>query len=88
MYAQFNRFELSMTKQQAHFASHQGQCDEDVQELLKNKAIIRQFKKIDPEAIKSELSEYGAWDDVELSNVADNQARILWIAAGNIVEGV
>lgn len=32
------------------------------------------------------LSEYGAWDDDELSIHADNIDRIVWIAAGNINE--
>lgn len=88
MIAQFNRFEIAMTKNQAHFASHQGECIENVRELLKNRNIVRQFKKIDPEAIKAELSEYGAWDDVELSDIIANQERILWIAAGDIVSNL
>lgn len=88
MIAYFNRFELHMTKKQAHFASHQGECIDDVRELLKNRDIARQFEKIAPYAIKAELSEYGAWDEVELSDLQANQERILWIASGDIVSNI
>lgn len=86
MFATFNRFELQITKDQALRGSHQGSCDDDVEGLLSLPAIKRQFKKIDPEKIKEELKEYGAWDDEELKDIEQNQARILWIACGNIVE--
>jgi len=86
MFASFNRFELQMTMAEAKGASHQGQCDEDVAALLATSKIRRQFAKIDPNAIRAELADYGAWDDEQLGDDAKNQLRILWIAAGNIVE--
>ena len=86
MYAQFNRFEIKMTKSQATSASHQGRCDDDVTALLELPAIKRQFKKIDPALIAAELREYGAWDEAELSDIAANQERIVWLATGDIVE--
>jgi len=86
MYAPFNRFEIQMTRRQAESASHQGRCDDDVAFLLRDRKISRQLDKIGPDAIRQELSEYGAWDDGELANDDDNRARIVWIAAGNIVE--
>lgn len=86
MFATFNRFELQITVPQALKGSHQGFCDDDIKGLLKLYPIRKQFKKIDPEKIKEELKEYGAWDDEELKDVEQNQARILWIACGNIVE--
>lgn len=86
MFVAFNRFELQVTKKQALIGSHQGPCDEDIKNLLTLPAIKKQFKKIDPEKIKAELKEYGGWDDTELNNVEDNQARILWIACGNVNE--
>lgn len=86
MYAQFNRFEIKMTKAQAASADHQGKCDDDVAALLELPAIKRQFKKIDPALIAAELREYGAWDEVELKDESQNRARILWIAAGDINE--
>jgi hypothetical protein len=86
MYAQFNSFELQLTKAQAMQGSHQGQCDLDIKELRNVPKIARQLNKIDPEKLKRELKEYGAWDENELSNHDDNLTRILWIACGNIME--
>jgi len=86
MYASFNRFELQITRDQALTGSHQGSCDDDIKALLTLPAIKRQFKKIDPEKVKEELKEYGAWNDEELKDVDQNQARILWIACGDIRE--
>ena len=86
MIAMFERFEIEMTLEQARSASHQGQCDEDVQNLLERVNISRQLRLIGPEKIRDELREYGAWDSVELLSVCDNHARIIWIAACNIRE--
>lgn len=86
MYAKFNRFEIKMTKRQALFASHSGQCDNDVDALLKLPAIKRQLAKISDADLIAELSEYGAWDQDELQDRQNNDARIIWIAAGNIAE--
>jgi hypothetical protein len=86
MIASFDRFEIEMTKAQAENCSHPGACDADVLALSKNPKIIRQIKKIDPSKIAAELKEYGAWDEEELKDTDQNVQRILWIAAGNIVE--
>jgi hypothetical protein len=86
MYASFNHFEIEMTKKQALSASHPGLCDLDVKALLRIPAIKRQLAKISDSDLTAELSEYGAWDETELSNRAENEERIIWIAAGNIAE--
>jgi len=88
MFATFDRFEIKLTRAQAATGYHSGACDEDIADLLKEPAIARQFRRIDPAAIRAELREYGAWSDEELGDETQNRARILWIAAGNIVEGV
>lgn len=86
MLASFNRFEIQMTLAQAESASHPGQCDEDVDQLLTLPAIKRQLKKISDEDLAAELEEYGAWDEDELQDRAANEQRIIWLAAGNITE--
>ena len=86
MIAYFDRFIIEMTKEQAHDVSHQGACDNDVKELIKVPKIARQLKKINPDLIRAELKEYGAWDEVELSDNDANFERIIWIAGGNIKE--
>lgn len=49
---------------------------------------IRAGDALDPEKVRAELKEYGAWDSAELSNHADNIRRLVWIAAGDISEEV
>ena len=86
MYATFNRFELRMTKAQAESASHSGLCDADVEVLVRDKSIAKQLDSIGPDRIRAELGEYGAWDEEQLADDEDNRHRIVWIAAGDIVE--
>lgn len=78
--------ELKMTKEQARSASHQGQCDDDVEALSRVPAIAKQLAALDPEKLRSELRGYGAWDADELADHDQNLQRILWLAAGQIVE--
>jgi len=86
MFAQFNRFEIEMTKAQAHTGSHQGSCDDDIAYLLTLPKIKRQLKNIPDEKLIDELRECGAWNDEELKDRKENEARIVWLAAGDIVE--
>ena len=86
MFASFNRFEIEMTLAQAKAASHRGRCDEDVAALLRHPKIKRQLRKIGSDKIREELAEYGAWNEEELADDTENRARIVWIAAGDIVE--
>ena len=78
--------EIEMTLAQAQSATHPGPCDSDVLALSNHRKIRRQLERIDSEALRKELREYGAWDDQELANHEQNLQRILWIAAGDIVE--
>lgn len=84
MYASFNCFEINITKKDAMKMYHQGSCDADVAQLLPK--YEKQLKKIGNEKIASELKEYGAWDENELSDEHANMERILWIASGNLIE--
>ena len=82
------RIELQLTKAQAHTGSHQGQCDADIAELRLVPAIRRQLDKLSPPLVAECLREYGAWDAEELADHDANLSRLLWIACGDIVEGV
>ena len=88
MKATFDKFEIEMTKAQAYRVSHAGQCIEDVRELVKCPAIRKQLVKINTAELRKTLSEYGAWNNEELSNLEDNFERITWIAGNDIVEGL
>lgn len=81
------RIEINITKAQAAIGSHSGQCDSDIAYLRTVPAIRRQLAKIDPDLLRDELREYGAWDDVELSDHDANLLRILWILCGDIADG-
>jgi len=86
MYADFERFSLSMTLEQALSASHPGDCTAEVAVLAQAPEISAQLSDIPAAYLRTELAEYGAWDENELADHAANQQRILWIAAGNIRE--
>lgn len=78
---------LNLTKAQAASASHQGECDADVEALCNVPSVARQLAKIDPTTLAKELREYGAWDDVELADHQQNLRRFVWCAACDISEG-
>lgn len=81
--ASFNRFELPMPKECASDCHHQGACDEDVAYWAKK---LDRPDSITPELLKSELKEYGAWNEEELTDDDQNWHRLIWIAAGNLQE--
>jgi hypothetical protein len=81
------RIELQITKKQAESCSHSGRCDVDVEALMLNPSIARQLKKLDPVIVSATLKEYGAWDDVQLSDHNENLTRLLWVACCDISEG-
>jgi hypothetical protein len=80
------RIELEMSLAEARAASHSGSCDDDVLALSKVPHIAEQLAAIDPELLKNELREYGAWDDDEIADHEQNLQRLVWIAAGDIVD--
>jgi len=83
--AMFERFEIEMSMDQALSVSVPGQDAENaVNEVLRDPKIIAQLDAIGFASIRDELREYGAWDDDELADDADNQQRIIWIAGGDI----
>jgi hypothetical protein len=81
------RIELQITKKQAACCSHPGPCDMDVEALLKAPSIARQLKKLDPAIVAACLKEYGAWNELELSDHKENLTRLLWCACCDISEG-
>ena len=80
------RIELQMTGADADSCSHSGSCDSDVLALSHTPYIARQLRKLAPETVREELRGYGAWDDEELADHAQNLQRLLWLAACDIAE--
>ena len=86
MWASFNNLEIEMTLNQAESCSHPGDCEPDVRMLMEHPHIKRQRKRIDPELIRQELKEYGAYSEEDLQDDDMNWVRILWIGANDITE--
>jgi len=82
--ASFNRLSLNMTLAQAQSGSHQGPCDADVALLVTE--LDSDLSDLDPDDIRAELAEYGAWDEEELKDDTQNRHRIVWQAACQINE--
>lgn len=76
--------ELKVKTQDAIDCSHVGDCAQDVMWLSNEKYISDQREKINPNEIRSELNDYGCWDDDELADDDANWQRILWIACCDI----
>ena len=86
MWTSFNRFELNITKAQVLATWHPGAMDDDIAALSKVPGIARQLKKLDPEQVRAELAEYGAWNEEELQDHAQNLQRVLWCGVCDIWE--
>ena len=86
MWTSFNRFELNITKAQVLATWHPGAMDDDILALSKVPRIARQLKKLDPEQVRLELAEYGAWNEEELQDHAQNLQRVLWCGVCDIWE--
>jgi hypothetical protein len=82
------RIELRVRRADALDCSVPGMdADDAVTALLKRAYIRAQMSALDPEIVRAELREYGAWDEAELRDVDANQKRLLWLACGDIREG-
>ena len=77
---------FEITAEDASSMAHQGSCDDDVAAGVRIPYIDAQFNTISPDAIRSELAQYGAWDDAELADDDANQHRFLWCVSCDIRE--
>jgi hypothetical protein len=85
--AYFNYIDgITLSEDVVRQCSHSGSCDNDVAECRELPEVKRQLDAINPKQLAKELKEYGAWDEIELSNHSANIDRILWIAAGDIMD--
>jgi len=87
MIARFEHIEISMSMELAKSLCHQGDCDQDVKDAIECvPKLRRQLDKIPADVIRRELKQYGAWSEEELADEAKNKMRLVWIAAGDIVD--
>lgn len=78
--------EFIMTLDQAEQVSHSGDCFDDVEALYRVPEISRQIDWLDPLKIRSELKQYGTWNETELLDSYMNKCRLLWIIGGDLSE--
>lgn len=79
-------FAIDLAEDIARNCSHSGPCDDDVERARQMPEIKAELSKIDPDQLRKELKEYGAWTDQELADHNVNLDRILWLAAGQIMD--
>jgi hypothetical protein len=66
---------------------HGGDCTNDVEECMTLPEVKAELSEIEPEQLRKELKEYGAWDEEQLADHQENLKRILWLAASGIKDG-
>lgn len=75
-----------LTEEQIDSIPRQGQADSFVSDLAD--VIVDPFDTPElQQDLKDELKEYGAWNDEELSDHAENLKRALWLACLDAQEG-
>jgi len=79
--------DLNITTQQACIAAGWGAgFERQLMDLRSAPTVRRQLAKLEPENLKLELTEYGAWDEQELADHEANLLRWLWISCGDIID--
>jgi hypothetical protein len=79
--------EISLTAEQIEVCSHPGPCDADVERVCANVMAAKRGHGFCWDVL-AELEEYGAWDEIELSDASANLRRLVWIAANDLNEQV
>lgn len=77
---------LNITKAVAEECSQSGNNESSVNYYMNLPKYKRQLSKIDKEQLKTELNDFGVWEDYELENHNDNLQRIFWLSCGNIID--
>lgn len=80
------RLELALSVDQAARGYHSGACDLDIEALMQDPDVSAQLLAFDPLQVAAALKKYGTWDSEDLANHADNLARLLWLACGDLVD--
>jgi hypothetical protein len=84
--AYFNYIDgIELTSNVIQFCAHSGDNEPAIIVSMELPEVQRELN-IDPEALRKELREYGAWDDEQLADHDENLKRILWIAIWNIAD--
>lgn len=63
-----------------------GSNDAAVEKACKHWRVKKKLAQYTDEELAEELSKYGAWDEDELKNRKDNEARIVWSLAWDVFD--
>lgn len=74
------RITIEFQPEDVSYVCHSGPNDEHVEDIIRLPRIKKQLDKLDPEAVRNMLREYGAWDKEELKDSLQNLRRLVWIA--------
>ena len=77
---------VRLTLDEAESCSHPGNCQADVIDLILTDGISAQVETWDPETLRAELVESGAWDEEELADYEENIRRMVWLACCDVAE--
>lgn len=83
-YSSLYNFTIIIDRDDVNTIAHPGDSTDIVTTITRK--LSDQLDKIGPQAIRNELSEYGAWTDDELQNDDESRLCIVWIAACNLAE--
>lgn len=75
--------ELAMSLDQIMRVAHAGDCYSDASFLVR-KEMKAQLKKLDKNAVRKTLKEFGTWSDEELNDHKENLIRLVWIAGNDL----
>lgn len=78
--------EFQLTWEQATLGSHSGDCEADVRSMLDAPNIKEGLDLAGPDLIRSELDEYGCWNEEELKDDEMNRVRLVWLACGDVAD--
>lgn len=79
-------FDIVLTGEDASICYHSGSCDDDCENAIMQGYIRNQLSEISDEQIQRVLEDYGV-DDVTEKSRKELEMFIVWLAAGNIVDG-
>jgi hypothetical protein len=76
------RIELEIPVEAIAACSHQGQCDKDVEYWTPK----IDWSHVTRKAMEQSLNEYGAWDDLQTTDIETLKQRLTWLACCDLNE--
>lgn len=77
---------IRVTKEDALYVAHIGECIEEATEVSKKKYIQKQLDTLSDFEISNALKGHGAWDLDELKDTEKNRIRFIWLICWDIVD--